>query len=103
MLGNIRNFTGLMTVIPAQSGNTVARVRVWPGPMRDSPSLCQGLHKQRFLPYVSNLHGDRHQMAMIALGGRQRRCGPAGRMNGSAIGHAAAWLHETNRLETGGN
>src|ERR1700728_1377234 len=55
MLGNIRNFAGLMTVFPAQSGNTVARLRVWPGLMRDSPSLCQGLHKQRFLPYVSGL------------------------------------------------
>jgi hypothetical protein len=30
--------------------------------MRDSPSLCQGLHKQRFLPYVSGLHSDRHQV-----------------------------------------
>jgi hypothetical protein len=25
--------------------------------MRDSRSLCQGLHKQRFLPYVSGFRG----------------------------------------------
>src|SRR5579863_8720065 len=35
--------------------NTAAWLTAWPGPMRDSPSLCQGLHKQRFLPYVSGL------------------------------------------------
>src|ERR1700722_13779420 len=89
----------LLTGRRLDSGNTATYLEAWPRPMRDSPSLCQGLHKQRFLPYVSGLHSGR----MIASGGRQRRCGPAGRMNGSAIGHAEAWLQGTDRLETGRN
>ena len=75
MLGNIGNVPeaskkphGFLTDCRLDFRNTAAYLRVWPGPMRDSPSLCQGLHKQRFLPYVSGVRGDRHQMPLIALG-----------------------------------
>src|ERR1700733_9722616 len=70
---------------------------------RQSVALSRTAQAKVFAVCVSFTLAIGPQMPMIALGGRQRRCGPAGRMNGSAIGHAAAWLQETDRLETGGN
>jgi hypothetical protein len=47
---NIRVSTG-------RSSKNVSILKGMAGPMRDSRSLCQGLHKQRFLPYVSGFRG----------------------------------------------